>query len=107
MQLSFVQLATFALTAVMLVTGWDLWARWIPPVLRLVVVVAAPSAAAWGVRRSRVEGRSLVRTAVGFITLACRPRTGTLAGRPAPTATTQDWTAQRTWITPNPDGRSA
>lgn len=100
-QLSLVQLATFASTATVLVMAWDWWAGWMPPVLRLVVIVSAPSLAAWAVRRSRVEGRSLVRTAAGFMTLASQPRTGTLAGRPAPTGTGRDWTGHRAWIAPD------
>jgi hypothetical protein len=100
-RLSFVQLATFASTATVLVMAWDLWVRWLPPVLRLVVIVTAPSLGAWAVRRSRVEGRSLVRTAAGFIALASQPRTGTLAGRPAPTGIRRDWTGHRAWITPD------
>lgn len=106
-QLSFVQLATFTAVAVMLVMTWEWWARWMPPVLRLAVIVTAPSLAAWAVRRSRVEGRSLVRTAAGFITLASQPRTGTLAGRPAPTGARRDWTGHRAWITPDTEGRAA
>jgi hypothetical protein len=100
-QLSFTQLATFAAVAVTLVMSWELWATWLPPLLRLVVITAAPSAAAWAVRRSRVEGRSLVRTATGFATLACQPRTGSLAGRPAPRGGRQDWRAHRAFVAGN------
>lgn len=97
-QLSFTQLATFSAVAVALVTSWELWAAWLPPLGRLVVITTAPSLAAWAVRRSRVEGRSLARTTAGFITLACQPRTGTLAGRPAPSGRRADWRAHRAWV---------
>jgi hypothetical protein len=102
-QLSFTQLATFAAVAVALVMSWELWAAWLPPLGPLVVITAAPSAAAWAVRRSRVEGRSLVRTAAGFITLVCQPRTGTLAGRPAPSGGRHDWRAHRAFVVHSAD----
>lgn len=100
-QLSFVQLATFAASITVLVWSWGLWASWLPPLARLVVVAGGPSVLCWAVRRSRLEGRSLVRTGLGFVTLACQPRGGTLAGRPAPAQRRVDWSRHRTWIQPD------
>lgn len=97
-QLSFVQLATLAVSLGLLVLSWDLWAPLLPPLLRLLMIVAVPSASCWAVRRSRIEGRSLARTAIGVITLACQPRTGSLAGRPAPSTRVVDWSERRVWI---------
>lgn len=99
-QLSFVQLGTFAATITILVWSWGLWAPWLPPLARLLVVAGVPSVLCWAVRRSRVEGRSLVRAGLGFVTLACQPRGGTLAGRPAPSQRCVDWSRHRAWIQP-------
>ena len=102
-QLSFVQLGTFAAAICGLVWSWDWWAPWLPPLARLLVVAGVPSVLCWAVRRSRLEGRSLVRTGLGFVTLACQPRTGTLAGRPAPSGWCVDWSRHRAWIQPEAD----
>lgn len=106
-QLSFVQLATLVLSFGVLVLSWDVWARFLPPLARLLVIVVVPSTACWAVRRSRIEGRSLTRTALGVITLACQPRTGTLSGRPAPSTRVVDWTRCRTWIATGAPGGAA
>lgn len=97
-QLSFVQLATLAISFGALAVSWDLWASILPPLIRLIVIVVLPSVACWAVRRSRIEGRSLARTAIGVATLACQPRTGTIAGRPAASPHTIDWSSWRVWI---------
>ena len=58
-----------------------------------MAAVGVPIAAAWAVRHVRVEGRSLARTALGYVALLSRPSTGRVgrpptghAARPAPTA---------------------
>ncbi len=98
-QLSFVQLGTLALSLVLLTTTWDVWAPVLPPSIRLLVITAVPSGSCWAVRRSRLEGRSLVRTAVGVLTLACQPRYGSVHGRPARSRTSVDWRTEKVWIT--------
>jgi len=100
-QLSFVQLGTFAVSITVLVWSWGLWASPLPPLARLLVVAGVPCSLCWAVRRSRVEGRSLVRAGLGFVTLACQPRGGTVGGRPAPSQRCVDWTRHRAWIRPD------
>ena len=97
-QLSFVQLGTLAATLVLLAMSWNVWAPSLPPLLRLMVVTTVPAASCWGVRRTRLEGRSLVRTAIGVLTLACQPRDGSLHGRPMPSTTVIDWGSRSVWI---------
>lgn len=97
-QLSFVQLGTLAVSLVLLTLTWDVWAPVLPPSVRLLVITGLPSGACWAVRRSRLEGRSLVRTAVGALTLTCRPRGGSVHGRPAPSAALVDWRRDQVWI---------
>ncbi len=100
-QLSFVQLGTFAVSITVLVWSWGLWASPLPPLARLLVVAGVPASLCWAVRRSRVEGRSLVRAGLGLVTLACQPRGGTVAGRPAPSQRCVDWTRHSAWMQPD------
>lgn len=81
-QLTITQLAVLLATFLGLVWSWDLWAPLLPGAAGIMTVLGVPSAAAWAVRRVRVEGRSLARAAVGFVQLAARPRDGLLRGRP-------------------------
>lgn len=97
-QLSFVQLATFAGSLLILVWTWGLWSAVLPPLARLLVIVVVPAGLCWAVRRSRIEGRTLTRAGIGLVTLWCQPRHGTLAGRPAPEPKRTDWTRHRAWI---------
>lgn len=97
-QLSFVQLGTLAVSLILLTMTWGVWAPVLPPSIRLLVITAVPSGSCWAVRRSRLEGRSLVRTAVGVLTLACQPRHGSVHGRPALSRTSVDWRTEKVWI---------
>ena len=97
-QLSFVQLGTLAATLVLVAMSSNVWAPPLPPLLRFMVVTTVPAASCWAVRRTRLEGRSLVRTAIGVLTLACQPRNGFLQGRPMPSTRVIDWGSRSVWI---------
>ena len=104
-QLSFVQLGTLAATLVVLAMSWNVWASPLPPSVRLLVLIGMPTGSCWAVRRSRLEGRSLVRTAIGAITLACQPRDGSLHGRSVPSTKTVDWRSRSVWISTSEERR--
>jgi hypothetical protein len=61
---------------------WRWWGAYLPPVVGVMVAVGVPCAAVWAVRRARVEGRSVVRAALGRLALWIRPRPGRVGGRP-------------------------
>jgi hypothetical protein len=47
----------------------------------VIVAVGLPCGLTWVVRRGRLEGRSVVRTAAGWVMLWARPRAGWVGGR--------------------------
>ncbi|HUP86842.1 MAG TPA: hypothetical protein VM143_14385 [Acidimicrobiales bacterium] len=72
-----------ALTTFMLLTwSWQVWAPLLPSTLSLIAAVGLPCTAAWVVRHLRVEGRSLARTALGYVALLSAPTGGQAGGRP-------------------------
>lgn len=60
---------------------WRWWGGHLPPGLGVMVFIALPCTLAWATRRARVEGRSLPRTAIGWLAFLARPRPGRAGGR--------------------------
>lgn len=100
-QLTITQVVVVLTTFVTLTWSWSLWAPHLPSTLSLITAVGVPITAAWAVRHVRVEGRSLARTALGYIALLSSPNTGRVAGRPRrPTRATR--TAAPVWFVRGP-----
>lgn len=85
-QLTITQVVVVLVTFIVLTWSWPLWAPRLPSTLSFLAAVGAPVAAAWAVRHVRLEGRSLARTALGYLTLLSCPKAGRVGGRPRPAA---------------------
>lgn len=81
-QLSLTQIAVLLLSFFFMVRTWWLWAAPLPGSLALIVGAGVPVGLTWAVRRVRVEGRSLPRALLGWLTLWSTPPRGALRGRP-------------------------
>lgn len=60
---------------------WRLWAARLPVVVAIVIFIGLPCALAWAVRKARIEGRSLVRAALGWLTYLVGAGRGRVGGR--------------------------
>ncbi|HEX6419036.1 MAG TPA: TcpE family conjugal transfer membrane protein [Acidimicrobiales bacterium] len=81
-QLSLPQVGVLLGTYLLELQTWRWWGALLPGTVGLVVAVGLPCVLAWAVRSARIEGRSLVRAALGYLVFASAPRTGWVAGRP-------------------------
>ena len=81
-QLTLPQLGVVLVTVLVEVQTWRFWGRLLPDELGLLVAFALPCALAWFVRWAHFEGRTLVRTALGWLTAMFTPRDGIVRGRP-------------------------
>jgi hypothetical protein len=81
-QLSLTQIGVLLVSFLVMIRTWWLWADPLPGSLALVVAAGVPFGLTWAVRRVRIEGRSLPRAVVGWVTLWCTPHKGALRGRP-------------------------
>jgi hypothetical protein len=81
-QLTLVQVAVLIVSYIVEVQIWSLWGGHLPTAPGLIGMVGLPCLLAWAVRRTRIEGRSLPRLAVGWAQFLARPRRGAVAGRP-------------------------
>jgi hypothetical protein len=81
-QLSLVQIGVLLVSFFVMVKTWWLWAEPLPGSMALIVGAGVPIGLTWAVRRVRIEGRSLPRAAVGWVSLWCTPHKGSLRGRP-------------------------
>jgi hypothetical protein len=81
-QLSLTQVGVLLVSFFFMVKTWALWAVPLPSSLALIVGAGVPIGLTWAVRRVRLEGRSLPRAAVGWVSLWCAPHKGALRGRP-------------------------
>jgi hypothetical protein len=81
-QLTLVQVAVLIVAYVIEVQTWPLWGAHLPVSVGLVIGGGLPCLLAWAVRRTRIEGRSLPRLAVGWIQWLTMPRNGQVGGRP-------------------------
>jgi hypothetical protein len=102
-QLSLPQLVVLAITFWFEMQTWDLWGRYLPRTVGIVVAVCIPCAVAWVVRRARVEGRTLARAAVGYIAWLSTPRHGRVRGRPLPAARPRHLGHHATYLEPRVD----
>lgn len=80
-QLSVSQLAVLVCSFLSLMWSRPAWTIVVPPGLSGVVLLGGPIGLAWAIRRVRVEGRSLPRAALGWLTLWSQPSGGTVGGR--------------------------
>lgn len=60
------------------------WQPATPGVAKIVVLAGVPVAAGWAIRHARVEGRSPLRAAVGWLRLVLSPAAGVVRGRAHP-----------------------
>jgi hypothetical protein len=81
-QLSLTQIAVLLVSFWVMVQTWRFWARPLPGSLALIIGAGVPIGLAWAVRRVRLEGRSLARAALGYLTLWSQSPKGMLRGRP-------------------------
>lgn len=76
------QIVVLLVTVGIVAQTWRLWGDVLPPALSVIVAVGLPCGATWAVRKGRVEGRSLVRTVAGYMSLVTRLGKGQVGGRP-------------------------
>ena len=81
-QLTITQVLVVLVTFVAVTWSWSVWAPFLPSTLSFLAAAGIPIGAGWAVRHIRLEGRSLTRTVLGYLTLASTPRSGRVAGRP-------------------------
>jgi len=80
-QLTLVQTAVLLAAFGIEAKTYGVWSGVLPPTPTAVLAVGLPCALAWAVRKTRIEGRSLPRLAVGLLQYAAAPRRGTISGR--------------------------
>jgi hypothetical protein len=104
-QLTMTQLAVLLASALAINKTWHLWGPLFPPIVSVMVAVAGPALAAWAARRVKVEGRSPIRAALGWLGLVCAPRDGAVDGRPARAPRAKGLTTASTWIATSTEPR--
>jgi hypothetical protein len=81
-QLSVTQIAVLLAMLWLEMQTWRWWGAHLPRLLGVLVAVGLPCLLAWVVRRARVEGRSLPRAALGWLTFLSVAPLARVAGRP-------------------------
>ncbi|MFS8483422.1 MAG: TcpE family conjugal transfer membrane protein [Acidimicrobiia bacterium] len=81
-QLTLPQVGVVVATVLLEARTWRFWGPWLPGWLALVVAIGLPCGLAWFVRWAHFEGRTLVRTTLGWVTYLYTPRDGVVNGRP-------------------------
>ena len=81
-QLTLVQVGVLIVTYLVEIQTWRWWGAKLPMTLAAIIAVGVPCLLAWVVRRTRIEGRSLPRLALGWARFAVLPRRGVVGGRP-------------------------
>lgn len=81
-QLTLPQLGVVLVVMFVEAQTWRFWGPYVPAGLGLVVAIILPCVLAWFVRWAHFEGRTLMRTAFGWMTYAYTPRHGIVGGRP-------------------------
>lgn len=102
-QLSVPQIGVLLVTYFVEVRTWRWWGPLLPSSVAIVLALVVPCVIAWAVRSARLEGRSLARACIGFLTFAMTPRTGQVGGRPYRPARPADLTRARVYVAA--DGR--
>jgi hypothetical protein len=82
-QVTITQIGVFLVGLVAVNQTWRFWAPLLAPVVATIVGVGLPVLVAWFARRVRIEGRSPLRAALGWIQLWSAPAAGVIGGRPA------------------------
>lgn len=80
-QLSVAQVGVLLVSILAMTQLWRTWGSFLPSWLAVVLVVGVPAALTWSVRKARIEGRSLARTAIGWLAFLGRSRLGKVGGR--------------------------
>lgn len=76
------QIGALVVTALVLLKTKPLWGLLLPVgFLQLVVLAGGPVAAAWAVRHLRIEGRTPLQAASGWLSFVGRARGGKVRGR--------------------------
>ena len=81
-QLTLTQVAVGIVVVLGMAKTWWLWAAPLPPLLAYVLTIGLPVVAAFVSRAVRIEGRSPVRAAWGWLCLWTAPPGGRSDGRP-------------------------
>ena len=81
-QISVYQLGVIVTVFVVEMLTWRFWSALLPHTPAVVLAIAMPLALAWGARRARIEGRSLLRALAGYLTLLAAPPSGRVGGKP-------------------------
>ena len=97
-QLTMTQLGVLLASALIINKSWHLWGPLFPPIVAVLLAIAFPTGAAWAARRVKIEGRSPVRAALGWVMLMSAPHSGTVGGRPASEPKAARPGAAATWL---------
>lgn len=97
-QLSIAQLVVLVVSFAALVWTWSAWAPLLPDSLATMATMGVPTGAAWALRRVRIEGRSLPRGLLGYLTQWSTPRGGAVAGRPYRPGRPRRAAGSRVWL---------
>ncbi len=81
-QLTLVQVGVLLGSYLFEVQTWRWWGAHLPRIVGIVVAAGIPCLLAWAVRRTRLEGRSLPRLALGWLRYLAAPKGGLVGGRP-------------------------
>lgn len=81
-QLSVTQIAVLLIVLLLEMQTWRFWGAHLPRTVGAFIAVVVPCVLAWVVRRARVEGRSLPRAALGWLTFLSLAPVARVAGRP-------------------------
>lgn len=81
-QISVYQLGVIVTVFVVEMLTWRFWSALLPHTPAVVLAIAMPLGLAWGARRARIEGRSLLRALSGYLTLLAAPPSGRVGGKP-------------------------
>lgn len=99
-QLSITQICVLFTSVGVMARTWALWAPVLPDTVALLIAAGVPVALTWSVRRVRVEGRSLPRTLVGWLSLWSSPTCGVVRGRPCRDPRPASWAPVRVLLAP-------
>ena len=97
-QVTFTQLGVFVASLLVVNKTWRYWGPTLPPSVGSILAVGAPVVLAWLARRVKIEGRSPLRAALGWVQLWTTPHAGHIAGRPAKPARGRDMGAARLYV---------
>jgi hypothetical protein len=94
-QVTITQVAVFLVGLVAVNQTWRFWAPLLPPAVAMIAGVGLPALVACLARRVRIEGRSPLRAALGWVQLWSAPPAGVIGGRPARERPVSDLSRQR------------